>query len=59
MEVLEVIHPGALTTVQDPRRYGSQRYTVPVSGAMDKFSLKVANLLRQWFPEKDPPLLSR
>jgi antagonist of KipI len=45
VEVFEVIHPGALTTVQDSGRYGYQRYGVPVSGAMDKFSLRVANLL--------------
>ncbi len=45
MEVFEVIHPGALSTVQDLGRYGYQRYGVPVGGAMDKFSLRVANLL--------------
>lgn len=45
MEGFEVINPGALTTVQDLGRYGYQKYGVPVSGAMDKFSLRVANLL--------------
>lgn len=45
MELFEVIHPGALTTVQDLGRYGYQRYGVPISGAMDKFALRVANLL--------------
>lgn len=45
LEAFEVIHPGALTTVQDLGRYGYQRYGVPVGGAMDKFSLRVANLL--------------
>ncbi len=44
-EVFEVIHPGALTSVQDLGRYGYQRYGVPISGAMDKFALRVANLL--------------
>ena len=42
---MEVIQPGLLTTVQDRGRYGYQRYGVPVSGAMDGFSLRAANLL--------------
>ena len=41
----EVIEPGLFTTVQDRGRYGYQRYGVPVSGAMDQFSLRAANLL--------------
>ncbi|MFN2337187.1 MAG: biotin-dependent carboxyltransferase family protein, partial [Bacteroidales bacterium] len=36
---------GLLTTVQDRGRYGYQRYGMPVSGAMDVFSLELANLL--------------
>jgi antagonist of KipI len=36
---------GLLTTVQDRGRYGYQRYGMPVSGAMDTFSLELANLL--------------
>ena len=44
-KALEVIHPGALTTVQDLGRYGYQKYGVPISGAVDKYSLRVANLL--------------
>ncbi len=42
---MEVIEPGLLTTVQDRGRYGRQRFGVPVSGAMDTFSLRAANLL--------------
>ena len=34
-----------LTTVQDTGRYGYQRFGVPVSGAMDPFSLRAANVL--------------
>jgi len=34
-----------LTTVQDLGRYGYERYGVPVSGAMDQFALRAANLL--------------
>jgi antagonist of KipI len=36
---------GMLTTVQDQGRFGYQRYGMPVSGAMDIFSYKLANLL--------------
>ncbi len=43
--VLQVRHPGILTTVQDRGRYGYQRYGVPVSGAMDQLALRAANLL--------------
>ena len=43
--VIEVLDPGALTTVQDLGRYGFQRYGVPISGAMDTFALCAANLL--------------
>lgn len=42
---LKVIEPGMLTTVQDIGRYGYQKYGVPVSGAMDEFALRAANIL--------------
>ena len=42
---IEVVEPGLLTTVQDRGRYGYQRIGVPVSGAMDEFALRAANLL--------------
>lgn len=45
MEALEVLHKGALTTTQDLGRYGYQRYGVPICGAMDKFALRMANIL--------------
>ncbi|HBB17001.1 MAG TPA: KipI antagonist [Syntrophus sp. (in: bacteria)] len=45
VEVWEVIHPGILTTIQDRGRYGYQQYGVSVSGAMDKFALRLANML--------------
>ena len=41
----ETIEPGMFTTVQDRGRYGYQRFGVPVSGAMDEFALRAANLL--------------
>ncbi|WP_068785809.1 5-oxoprolinase subunit C family protein [Paenibacillus phocaensis] len=37
--------PGLLTTVQDLGRFGVQKYGVIVSGAMDAFALRVANML--------------
>lgn len=37
--------PGPLTTLQDLGRYGYQKYGVLVTGAMDSFSLRLANIL--------------
>jgi biotin-dependent carboxylase-like uncharacterized protein len=45
VHAIEVLDGGFLTTVQDLGRYGYQRYGVPVSGAMDLFALRAANLL--------------
>ena len=45
MEILEVVQPGFLTTVQDKGRHGFQQYGVPVSGGMDCYALVAANLL--------------
>lgn len=42
---IKVLHSGLLTTVQDIGRYGSQKYGVIVSGAMDSYSLRLANIL--------------
>ncbi|MGE8081012.1 biotin-dependent carboxyltransferase family protein [Peribacillus loiseleuriae] len=43
--MIKIIKPGLLTTVQDLGRYGSQKYGVIVSGAMDQLSHRIANLL--------------
>lgn len=43
--IIEVRKPGMLTTVQDAGRQGYQKHGVIVSGAMDEFALRVANLL--------------
>jgi antagonist of KipI len=40
-----VLKPGMLSTVQDRGRYGFQHLGVPVSGAMDFFSHRIANIL--------------
>ena len=45
MEVFKVVEPGPLVTVQDRGRFGYQRFGVPVSGVLDKFSSTIANLL--------------
>jgi len=42
---LEVQSPGPLATVQDGGRFGFGKYGVPPSGALDPFSLRMANLL--------------
>ncbi|MCP4668648.1 MAG: biotin-dependent carboxyltransferase family protein, partial [Deltaproteobacteria bacterium] len=45
IEAIEVVSPGPLTTVQDMGRFGYGRYGVASSGALDPFSLRIANLL--------------
>jgi biotin-dependent carboxylase-like uncharacterized protein len=44
-DVFKVISPGPLTTVQDRGRPVFQHMGVPVSGALDRFALHVANRL--------------
>jgi len=43
--ILEIMSPGALTSVQDLGRYGHGRYGVAPSGALDTFAMRIANLL--------------
>ncbi len=43
--MLKIIEPGIQTTIQDAGRRGYQAQGVPVSGAMDIFSYRVANAL--------------
>jgi antagonist of KipI len=42
---MSVDQPGMFSVVQDLGRYGHQRYGVPVNGAMDEWSHRVANAL--------------
>jgi antagonist of KipI len=42
---IQVIRPGLLTSIQDLGRFGMQKHGVIVSGAMDSFALRVANIL--------------
>jgi len=43
--IFSVIKPGVQTTVQDLGRYGYQHFGVSPAGAMDPYSMQVANLL--------------
>lgn len=43
--MIKVIQPGLQTTVQDIGRIGHYEVGMPPSGAMDKYALKVSNLL--------------
>ena len=45
LEILEIVRPGSLTTIQDLGRIGYGQYGVPAAGAMDPWSLQIANLL--------------
>jgi antagonist of KipI len=42
---IRIVKSGMLCTVQDPGRYGYQDLGVPVGGAMDDWSARMANLL--------------
>ncbi|MEH7545150.1 biotin-dependent carboxyltransferase family protein [Neobacillus vireti] len=43
--ILKVVKPGLQTTIQDLGRYGYQQFGISPSGAMDTFSMQVANIL--------------
>jgi len=45
MDTFLVLTPGPYTTVQDKGRFGYQQMGIPVSGALDVFAHRVANLL--------------
>lgn len=42
---ISVLKPGMLSTLQDSGRHGFQHFGVPVAGAMDAYSHRLANLL--------------
>src|SRR5260370_42639458 len=42
---IEVIKPGLATSVQDAGRPGYYNLGIPLSGALDQFALRMANLL--------------
>ena len=43
--VFKVLHPGGFTSAQDQGRWGWQDLGIPISGALDQFSLAAANWL--------------
>ena len=45
MSSIDVINPGILTTIQDSGRYGHQELGIPVSGVMDDYNYRLANIL--------------
>lgn len=45
MNTMRVERPGMLSVLQDGGRYGYQRFGVPVNGAMDEWSHRLANVL--------------
>jgi len=45
MTIMKILKPGMYTTIQDIGRYNYQKSGMSVSGAMDQFSLRVANIL--------------
>ena len=45
MKDILIVNPGIYTTVQDKGRWGYQEFGMPVTGAMDDYSLRVANIL--------------
>jgi antagonist of KipI len=45
MKDITIVNPGLYTTVQDRGRWGYQQFGMPVAGAMDDYSLRVANIL--------------
>jgi biotin-dependent carboxylase-like uncharacterized protein len=44
-EIFRVLSPGSYTTVQDRGRTGYQHLGIPLSGVLDRFAFRVANLL--------------
>jgi biotin-dependent carboxylase-like uncharacterized protein len=44
-EMFSVLSPGAYTTVQDSGRYGFQSMGIPITGALDPYAFRIANLL--------------
>ncbi len=45
MTIMKIVKPGMYTTIQDVGRYNYQKSGMTASGAMDQFSLRVANIL--------------
>jgi antagonist of KipI len=42
---IEVLQPGLFSSIQDLGRFGYQNYGVPQSGVMDRYSMRICNLI--------------
>ncbi|MCH4823703.1 biotin-dependent carboxyltransferase family protein [Gramella lutea] len=42
---IEVLQPGLYTSIQDLGRYGFQKFGVPQSGVMDRYAMRICNLI--------------
>lgn len=45
MSKIKVLNPGLFTTLQDKGRHGYQQFGMPTAGAMDSYSMRIANYL--------------
>ncbi len=45
MAEIEVLQPGLFSSIQDLGRFGYQNYGVPQSGVMDRYAMRICNLL--------------
>ncbi|MUP41161.1 biotin-dependent carboxyltransferase family protein [Christiangramia aestuarii] len=42
---IEVVQPGLFSSIQDLGRFGFQKYGVPHSGVMDRYAMRICNLI--------------
>ncbi|SDR67864.1 biotin-dependent carboxylase uncharacterized domain-containing protein [Gramella sp. MAR_2010_147] len=42
---IEVLQPGLFSTIQDLGRFGFQKFGVPHSGVMDRYAMRISNLI--------------
>jgi len=42
---IEVLKPGLFSTIQDMGRFGFQKFGVPQSGVMDRYAMRICNLI--------------
>lgn len=45
MAEIEVLQPGLFSSIQDLGRFGFQKFGVPQSGVMDRYSMRICNLI--------------
>lgn len=42
---IEILQPGLFSSIQDLGRFGYQKYGVPASGVMDRYAMRICNLV--------------